>query len=174
VQLGDPFTGRFAYEVGLANPDQLPSDATDGRYNLIDFQIDQSISPISPFGVRVLHRPGVATLPPAPPDPGLDSIAVIGSFEDIVGTLRSVSLRLEANFGAALGDDSLPLDLALSDFPVAQQVRSIVIIGLMGHPSQQDVGRLTSLTLIPEPATLTPALLALGAAALRRRWRTKP
>ena len=169
VQVGDSFTGRFAYEVGSANPDQAPADATDGRYNLINFEIQQSTSPISPFAVRVIHRPGLATLPPVPPDPGRDSVAVIGNFQDISGTTRPVSLRLEADFGAALVDDSLPQALPLLDFPEAQEVLSIVVIGLMGHPSQLDAGRLTSLTLIPEPTSLTPAVVITCAAALQRR-----
>jgi len=172
VQLGDPFTGRFAYEVGPANPDQLPTDATEGRCNLIDFQIDQSFSPVAPFGVRVIHHPGIPTLPPLPPNPGMDSVTVIGSFVDIVGVPRSVSLRLEANFGAALGDDSLPLNLALSDFPVVQQVRSIVLTGLQGNPTLQDAGRLTSLTLVPEPATLS-LLCLVGPILLRKRRRSR-
>ena len=68
VQVGDVFSGHFAYEIGAANPDQLPGDPEIGVYDLLDFGLDQAVVPLTPVGVEVRHEPGGITIPPAPPD----------------------------------------------------------------------------------------------------------
>lgn len=165
VQVGDPFTGRFFYEIGPGNPDQQPGDPQLGAYDLIDFQIDQAIVSITPLVIGIIHEPPLAVLPPSPPDPGTDGVIVAGSFLD-VDTVRPVSLRLEAPYQSVFIDDSLPTNLVLEDFPFRQVVRAIVTVGLDG-PGSSDVGQLDSLILVPEPSSLT--LLVLGGLALLRR-----
>ena len=168
VQVGDPFTGHFSYEVGPVNPDQLPDDSQLGRYELTAFVVDQSAAPLetTPFGVGVTHQPGLPTLPPSPPDLGLDRLSIV-STSDVYPS--RVSLILEGPFESAFLGDSLPLALALADFPDVAIVRGLVAVGLFPNPSIQDVGVLVS--LVPEPgaeALAGAAAIALAALAGRR------
>lgn len=164
VAVGDPFSGRLTYEVGAANPDQEPGDAALGAYDLIELVIDQSVLPaLSPNGIRLLHEPGLPTLPPAPPDLGRDWL--FARTTSVV--YPSVLLRLQGPFGSAFADDALPLALDLADFPDGAFVQGLVAAGLPPAPSIEDVGRITSLVLVPEPASL--ALVAIGLGCLRAR-----
>lgn len=166
VQIGDDFTGHFSYEVGPANPDQFPADATVGGYELIDLVVDQSVLPaFAPLGVAVMHVPGLATIPPAPPDLGRDWLTAAATS----AVFPVVAIRLRGPFGSAFADDSLPLSLDLTDFPDAAVLQGLVAAALPPFPSTEDVGRLTSLRLVPEPGTL--ALVAAGCAALAFRAR---
>lgn len=164
VAVGDPFSGRLTYEVGAANPDQLPGDAALGAYDLIELVIDQSVLPaLSPDRIRVVHEPGLPTLPPAPPDLGRDGLFARTSS----AVYPTVVLRLRGPFGSAFADDALPLALDLADFPDDAFVQGLVAAGLPPASSLEDVGRITSLVLVPEPASLV--LLAIGLASLRAR-----
>jgi len=167
VQINDVFTGRFSYMTGPGNPDQQPADPQLGAYNAVGFDIDQSFVTIAPFGIAVRHQPGVLTLPPLPPDLGLDGFTAVGTFTLGMDT-RPVSLRLEAPYETVFTDDSLPTSLTLSDFTDTAIVRSIRVLGLEPGTSQIDEGRLTSLVLVPEPPSAFLALLLLCAAGLMR------
>jgi hypothetical protein len=168
VQVGDPFTGHFSYEVGSENPDQLPGDAELGRYELTAFVVDQSAAPLAPtpFGVGVTHQPGLPTLPPSPPDLGLDRLSIV-STSDVYPS--RVSLVLEGPFESAFLSDSLPLALELSDFPDVAMVRGLVAVGLFPNPSIQDLGVLTS--LVPGPGVEAAAAAAALALAGLATWR---
>jgi hypothetical protein len=170
VNINDTFTGRFSYMAGPGNPDQQPADPELGAYSLVDFEIDQAVVSIAPFGIGVAHVPPLATLPPLPPDDGTDSFSAVGTFQ-IGMDNRFVSLRLEAPFESVFADDSLPTTLALADFNDPAIVRSIRVIGLEPGTSQIDSGVLTSLVLIPEPSTQFLLLLSAVTivATLRRR-----
>jgi hypothetical protein len=164
VQLGDPFTGHVTYEVGPANPDQLPADLVNGRYDLIELVVDQSVlPPFDPILVGVIHQPGLPTIPPAPADDGRDLF--LARATSVV--YPSVAVRLEGPFGSAFSDDSLPLALDLADFSDGAFVQGLVAAGIFPAPSIEDVGQITSLVLVPEPTSL--ALAALGLALLARR-----
>ena len=171
VQLDDTFTGRFSYEVGPGNPDQDPANQF-GVYNLLSFEINQAVVPITPLGIAVVHDPGLPTIPPQPPDPGTDAIRLVGTYPTGVDdNTRPVTLRLAADYNTVFADDSLPLDLALTDFPVEHQVSAIVVLGVVGGESQIDAGEITSLLLVPEPSG-SAYLLALSVTiAARRRYR---
>lgn len=161
VQIGDGFTGHFRYEVGAANPDQLPADGTRGAFELIDLVIDQSVlPPFAPLGVLVTHEPGLPTIPPTPPDLGSDALRVVAS--SVV--FPTLSLRLFGPFGSAYTDDSLPVSLDLADFPDGAFVQGLTAISLPPFPNIEDVGVITSLRLVPEPGTLV--LVAVGLAGL--------
>lgn len=165
VQAGDAFSGHFAYETGTTNPDQLPGDPEVGVYDVLSFAIDQAVVPLTPVGIEITHEPGGITIPPAPPDPGLDRVRVVATAPGY----SVVQLDLVADFGAVFGDDSLPTFLALSDFPQAT-VAAIVSFGVPPQPAILDAGTLTSLTPVPEPGAA--ALLGAGAlAALGARAR---
>jgi hypothetical protein len=165
VDVNDAFTGRFAYMAGPGNPDQEPADAKVGLYELASFELDQAIVPLTPLRVVVQHDPGTPPLDPMAPPPGFDAFTVAATFPDGMLT-RTVSLRLEAPFGAVFANDSLPTTLTLSTFIEAQEVRAIRVIGLMGGQSQIDAGQLTSLTQVPEPIASSMAIIASSAAPL--------
>jgi hypothetical protein len=169
VNINDVFTGRFSYMTGPGNPDQQPADLQLGAYSAIDFEIDQAVVSIAPFGIAVTHVPPVATLPPLPPDFGTDSFSAVGTFQ-IGMDNRFVSLRLEAPFESVFTDDSLPASLTLGDFTDSAIVRSIRVIGLEPGTSQIDAGMLTSLVLVPEPSLQFLALMSVGTALLML-WR---
>jgi hypothetical protein len=159
VQVGQPFTGRFSYMTGLGNPDQLPADAELGTYNLVDFQLDQAVVPITPLAVVITHRAGLPTLFPLPPDPGLDRLSVVGTFPFDDG-FKVVSLSLSGPYESVFPDDSLPLNITLGEFTDAKIVQSVRVIALAPDgQSQIDAGQLASLMRIPEPNSL---LLAFG------------
>jgi hypothetical protein len=167
VNINDVFTGRFSYVTGLANPDQLPADATVGLFSLATFELDQAIVPLTPNRIVVQHDPGLPPLDPMAPPPGFDAFTAAATFPDGMLT-RTVSLRLEGAYGAVFANDMLPTNLVLSDFADTQQVRAIRVIGLIGAESQIDAGQLTSLVQVPEPTTVT-LLLAATVTHLRRR-----
>ncbi len=163
VQVGQPFTGRFSYMIGPGNPDQLPADAELGTYNLVDFQLDQAVVPITPLAVIIMHRAGLPTLDPLPPDPGLDRFSVVGTFPFDDG-FKVVSLSLSGPYESVFTDDSLPLSITLGQFPDAKIVQAIRVIGLAPDgQSQIDAGQLNSLVRIPEPSS---QLLAIGCLAI--------
>jgi hypothetical protein len=166
VQLNDVFTGRFSYLAGPGNPDQEPGDPNLGVYQLVDFELDQAVVPITPFAIGVTHQPWLPTLPPLPADLGTDGFAVAGTF--MAGQdPKVVTLRLEAPYEAVLNDDSLPTSLTLSDFTDSRVVRSIRVLGLPpSGMSQIDEGQLTSLVQIPEPSSAALLLFALVAVGL--------
>ncbi len=169
--INDPFTGRFSYMTGPGNPDQTPGDAKIGQYNLVAFELDQAVVAITPAGIVVQHDPGLPSLDPMAPPPGFDRFSVVGTFSDGMVN-RPVVLRLEAPYGAAFADDSLPTSLSLSDFTEQHNVQAIRVIGLMGGTSQIDAGQLTSLMQVPEPTASGLAcgmLSLLGAGGARRR-----
>lgn len=166
VEVGDTFTGRLRYEVGPANPDVQAADPEVGSYSLVELVIDQSVlAPLSPAGILVQHQPGQPTLPPAPADPGRDRFTARATS----AAYPSVLLRLHGPFGSAFADDSLPETLDLADFPDAAVLQGLVAVGLPPYPSLEDVGTITSLILVPEPAT--SVLVAAGLALLRPRRR---
>jgi hypothetical protein len=171
VQIGDDFSGRFSYLTGPGNADQDPGDATIGIYDVADFAIDQAFVSIVPFVIGVTHRPGLPTLPPTPPDVGADVFTVAGLFS--IGPdleTRPVSLLLQGPYQSVFTDDSLPADLSLSDFTNSQIVRSIRVLGIgPDGMSQIDEGQLTSLVKIPEPSSLSLALLATISLGLTRK-----
>jgi hypothetical protein len=160
--INDPFSGRFSYTMGPGNPDQAPGDPKIGQYSLVAFELDQAVVAISPASIVVQHDPGLPQLDPMAPPAGFDRFGVVGTFSDGV-TNRSVVLRLEAPYGAAFADDSLPANLSLSIFTDQSNVQAIRVIGLMGGSSQIDAGQLTSLVQVPEPSV---SCLAYGLAAL--------
>ncbi len=166
VQIGDSFSGRFSYDVGASNPDQLPADAERGVYVLASLEVDQSVVAIDPDFVNVLHRPGQDSLPPAPPDPGRDWFQAFASSQPYE---RWVAVQLLGSYDSAFGDDSLPLDLDLDDFDQGAFLQGLFRSGIAPAPSIEDVGRITSLWLVPEPGSA--ALLSLGVAALALRRR---
>jgi hypothetical protein len=173
VNINDSFTGRFSYQTGSANPDQLPGDATLGQYLLAAFEIDQAIVPLTPSRIIVQHDPGPAVIDPMAPPSGVDRIVFAASFPDGMLT-RMVTLILKAPYNAALANDSLPGSLSLAAFPSEQSVQAIRVVGLMGSSSQIDEGQLTSLTAVPEPANLLLAALGLhGVLVARRRSTSK-
>jgi hypothetical protein len=158
VQLGDGFTGRFAYEIGAANPDQAPGDPTVGQYELLEFVVDQSAPPLvtTLFAALVTHDPGLPTLPPLPPDPGTDRLSIVA----MANVYPTVTLALGGPFGSVFLDDSLPVELDLADFADGGLVRGRVAIGIGGNPDLQDLGTITSLTRVPEPGTASRAAAA--------------
>jgi hypothetical protein len=157
VKIGQLVTGHFSYEVGPGNPDRVPADPEMGFYTLTDFVVDQAVASSSPpVGVGTRHQPGLPTLPPAPPDPGLDRFSVVAQSD----SYPTVSLVLEGPFGSAFVDDALPTSLDLADFPDGAYVRGLVALGIFPAPSIEDVAMLTSLERVPEPG----AGLAAGAA----------
>jgi hypothetical protein len=163
VHVGQPFTGRFSYMIGPGNPDQLPADAELGTYNVVDFQLDQAVVPITPLAVIITHRAGLPTLDPLPPDLGLDRFSVVGTFPFDDG-FKVVSLSLSGPYESVFTDDSLPLSITLGDFPDAKIVQAIRVVGLAPDgQSQIDAGQLSSLVRIPEPSSL---LLAIGCLAI--------
>jgi hypothetical protein len=175
VQINDLFTGRFSYMSGPSNPDQNLADLQQGVYNVIDFQINEAVVPITPLAVVVTHRPGVPQLDPmAEPDPGTDGLSIVGSIPFDNG-IRPVTLKLEAAYESVFSDDSLPSSISLSDFPDLRIVQSIRVLALEPNGmSQIDEGMLTSLVPVPEPATATICLAALLLTAARPiRTRTR-
>jgi hypothetical protein len=80
-----------------------------------------------------------------------------------------VLLRLRGPFGSAFSDDALPETLDLADFPDGAFLQGLVAVGIGGSPSIEDVGAITSLTLVPEPGTLGLVAAALALLAARRR-----
>jgi hypothetical protein len=168
VNLGDVITGHLSYETGAANPDQDPGDPQLGVYDLLGFVIDQAAVAIAPEGIAVFHEPPSIVIDPmAPPDLGSDRFLAAGSF-DIGGTMFLVRLELEAPYNAVFSDDSLPGALALSDFPLVQQVRAVRVIGLEGGGSQIDAAQLFEAEAVPEPAILLLLTLGAGAAGVRQ------
>jgi hypothetical protein len=168
VQIGDPFTGHFSYEVGPSNPDQEPGDPEVGAYNLTEFVVDQSLVPwTSILGVSVQHVPPIGTFPPDPPDPGRDVLRAVAT----TTPYPVVSVFLRGPFGSAFSDDSLPSSLDLADFPDGAFVQGLVAGGLDPFPSIEDVGIITALRLVPEPGAL--ALLGAAVAALSLRARAR-
>jgi hypothetical protein len=169
VQLGDPFTGRFSYDASPSNPDQLPEDPEVGRYDVLTLTIDQAVIPLTSLtAVSIVHEPGLATLPPAPPDLGRDRFAVSATSEPY----PLVTVQLRGPFDSAFSDDSLPIALDLADFPVGAFVQGLTAAGLFPNPSIEDVGSITSLQLVPEAgasARTGGALAALVVLARRRR-----
>jgi hypothetical protein len=169
VSIGDPFSGRLVYEVGPANPDQQPADPEVGAYDLVELVVDQSVLPaFAPSVIGVLHQPGLPTIPPVPPDLGRDWFFARAT---TVGVYPIVTLGLRGPFGSAFTDDSLPLALDLADFPDGAFVQGLVAAGIGGNPSIEDVGRITSLVLVPEPGTLALAVAGLSLVARARTRR---
>jgi hypothetical protein len=169
VQLGDPFTGRFSYDASPSNPDQLPEDPEVGRYDVLTLTIDQAVIPLTSLtAVSIVHEPGLATLPPAPPDLGRDRFAVSATSEPY----PLVTVQLRGPFDSAFSDDSLPIALDLADFPVGAFVQGLTAAGLFPNPSIEDVGSITSLQLVPEAganALRSGALATLVVLGRRRR-----
>lgn len=169
VQIGAPFSGHFSYEVGPSNPDQLV-DPEVGRYVVLDLTIDQAAIPLTSLtAVSVVHEPGLATLPPTPPDPGRDRFAVSATSEPY----PLVTVQLRGPFGSAFSDDSLPLELELDDFPDGAFVQGLTAAGLFPNPNIEDVGAITSLRLVPEPAAGIGTGGALAGLALLGRGRQR-
>jgi hypothetical protein len=169
VQLGDPFTGRFSYDASPSNPDQLPEDPEVGRYDVLTLTIDQAVIPLTSLtAVSIVHEPGLATLPPAPPDLGRDRFAVSATSEPY----PLVTVQLRGPFDSAFSDDSLPIALDLADFPEDAFVQGLTAAGLFPNPSIEDVGSITSLQLVPEAganALRSGALATLVVLGRRRR-----
>lgn len=165
VNVGDPFSGHFSYLVGPGNPDQLPAEPSIGVYDLLDFVVDGGVATFSGLSLVLVSRtPPAPALPPAPPDPGADTVSV---FTQSPNYAAGVRLRLTAPFGAALADDSLPLALNLADFSLESTLTGSQGETLFQQPPSLDVGRLTSLTRavgVAEPPPL--ALVAAGALIL--------
>jgi hypothetical protein len=170
IGINDVFTGRFSYMTGPGNPDQQPADPQLGAYNLVSFDIDQAFVSFTPFGIAVRHEPGLPTLPPLPPNEGTDGFSAVAMYT-LGPDTRPISLRLAAPFEAVFTNDSLPASLTLGDFTDTADVRAIRVIGLEPGTSQIDAGRLTSLVLVPEPASVLLAIACVGLAGamLRRR-----
>jgi hypothetical protein len=170
VNIGDIITGRFSYETGPGNPDQMPGDPNAGLYNLLTFEIDQAVVPITPDRLGVLRVAPVPQLDPnAPPDLGRDLFVAAGAF-NVGADNYIVTVRLEAPFAAVFSDDTLPASLTLADFTETRDVRAVRALGLGGGMSFIDQAELASLTQVPEPSSVV--LLSIGAfglAWLRRR-----
>jgi hypothetical protein len=169
VQLNDLVTGRFSYETGVGNPDQMPGDPEIGVYSLVGFEIDQAVVDIAPLAVVIFHQEPLPVVDPmAPPSPGTDAFTAAGQYE-IGDTLFIVSVRLEGPYESVFSDDSLPSSLIPGDFQ-ERVVRSIRVIGLDPGGSQIDQARLLTLAQVPEPASLALVILgAIGLAIFARR-----
>jgi len=171
VTIGDPFSGRFSYEIGAGNLDQDAADPEIGSYALLAFEVDQAVTPIgAPIAVAILHEPGGATLPPAPPDLGRDWLFASAESSLYPSPIR---LRLQGPYESAFESDALPADLDLADFPEVAVVQGLVATGIPPNPSIQDVGTITELWRVPEPEAPALGVLALVALGARRRARSE-
>src|SRR5690606_1706876 len=93
----------------------------------------------------------------------------------------TATVSLRGPYGSVFSDDALPVKLDLADFAEVPILRGRVAIGLPPSPNSEDVGRIESLVLVPEPAAgplagaATLAALALvaraGSGRARRRER---
>lgn len=171
VNVNDAFSGRFSYQTGLTNLDQLPGDATLGQYVLAAFEIDQAVVPLTPSRVIVQHDPGPAVIDPMAPPPGVDRVLLSATYPDGMLT-RTVALVLKAPYNAVLASDALPTSLSLASFSSEQSVQAIRVVGLMGASSLIDAGQLTTLTAVPEPTSLLLAALAFHRILTARRRST--
>ena len=171
VAVGDPFSGRFAYEIGPGNPDQAPGDATVGRYALSEFVVDGATAPLGAMSVVVQLVEPVGGVFPDPGTPGADRLTVV--VESPVYA-RGIQFRLWAPYQTVFADDGLPTDLDLADFTELAVLAGLGPGALVPDLPRNDIGTITSLFLIdsaavPAPAGLTLVGLGLTALALRRR-----
>lgn len=178
VAVGDAFSGRFSYEIGPGNADQVPGDAMTGRYALTGFAVDGGVAPFGPMAVVVQLVDPVGGVFPDPGTPGSDRVTIV---VESVNYARAIQLRLRAPFQSVLADDSLPTGLDLADFTDLAVLGGFGPGALAPQEPRDDTGVLTSLFLIdivtvPEPAPLAPLalgilviLLAAGRAAVRPR-----
>lgn len=170
VEVGDPFSGRFSYEIGAGNPDGLPADPTRGLYAAVELVVDGSVAPLGTLSILVqLREPGLVI---DPPTPGFDRFTLLG---DSANYGRGINLVLQAPFLGAFTDDGLPGSLDLAAFTdLAVLVGSESSLG--GDP-QLDSGIITALFLIEEAVVPGPgggtlfAGLAGALLLLRRRRR---
>jgi len=106
-------------------------------------------------------------------DAEVASWVVDGAVHPLTPMGVGVQIILDAPFGSALGDDSLPAALSLPAFSTAHKLEAIVAIGLH-TPPMEDAGEITSLTLVPEPSSgllLAWSAILLIASRRTRLWR---
>jgi hypothetical protein len=169
VQVGDEFTGRFSYEIAPTNPDQAPGDPELGIYNGSELVIEGAAIPFEPPLVSVRHA-FIATLPPAPPS-SFDRFTIATSSPGSL-YLAGIRLTLEAPYGAAFSDDSLPETLDLSAFTDGAALAGVRAIGIFPVPNIEDRGTIASLLQVPEPTA--SAMIAAGLFMVRRWSRKAP
>lgn len=178
VSVGDSFSGAFSYVVGVENPDQAPGDPELGQYDVLAASLDGTLLPLDPsiFGAVVRHESPQPTVPPAPPDDGLDAFSIPVGLN--IGAYAIISISFSAPFNTALTDDSLPTSFNLADWTIAEIVgreSPSLPTGPNGSPPMADLGVITSLELISltpvSDVPLPPAavLFIVGVAGLCRR-----
>jgi len=163
VYVGAEFSGNYSYDPDGAI-DSVPGDPTVGAYDL-DGELVAHVGDMY-FAATDVFAPVYN-----------DYVAgsdIVDQFAITAQTLTSGNLPLKwmkisitDRTGTAFSSDALPTTLDLSDFP---ELKAFEIYA--DEYDTQLFGHLTSLTLVPEPATLTLLVLG-GLAVLRRRTGTR-
>ncbi len=166
VNVGDPFTGHFSYVLGPGNPDQAPADPVVGRYSGVELAVDGAVISLAPPLVVVRHEFVPAIFPAEPLS--IDSLTV---FATTAGSQYASGVRLELRgpFGSAFSDDSLPSALNLAAFTEIQRLSGIKAVGIFPAETIDDVGQVSALTFVPEPAGAALAAALLAVALVRER-----
>ena len=159
---GAQFSGNYTYDPDVAI-DSNP-DPTLGAYSLGGELVAD---------IGDMHFAATDIYAPVRNDYTAGSI-IIDSFMILAQTLTSgnlplfnrMSITISDDTATAFSSDALPTTLDLADFPYVNSFE-IYADGVATHL----YGDLTSLTLTPEPATLS--LLALGGLAMLRRRRRR-
>ena len=162
VYVGAEFSGNYTYDPDVA-VDSNPGDPKLGAYNLAG-ELAADVGDMH-FAAKDIYAPVRNDY--------LAGSVTLDQFMILAQTLTSgslpfnrMSITIADNTATVFSSDALPTTLDLADFPYVKRFE-IYADGVETHL----YGNLTSLTLTPEPATLS--LLAIGGLAALRRRRKK-
>lgn len=166
IVVGASFSGSFSYDPAI-EVDLYPDDSTYGAYLVNTTMIGKvgEVDYVTNLGLFVGINNNYGGQP-------ADSLSVDGTGDGDWGGLPFTDGTLRLNGGPDVFDsDGLPSVLDLEDFDVCAYFEIYhYVVGDPGHNLFHAQGSLTSLTIVPEPASLL-LLSLVGLLALGRRRR---
>lgn len=159
VNVGDPFSGRFAY--GLIYPDLSPHDPDFGQYQALAFASRGIVGMVYVAGSVSVDATGFAIWNVVNAATDRFSFFSIASLRNPNAARGSV--HFEDPTGLVFSSDQVPLTLDLADFAVRR-------FSGKGQPAGGTFsGEIDSLRLVPEPTSFGLTLVLLTAVAVTRR-----